>query len=36
LYDRHGYRVVGHRPDPNGHRLALLEKTVADPARTDA
>jgi ribosomal protein S18 acetylase RimI-like enzyme len=36
LYDRHGYRVVGHRPDPNGHRLALLEKVVVDPARGDA
>ncbi|SCL31339.1 Ribosomal protein S18 acetylase RimI [Micromonospora nigra] len=34
LYHRHGYQVVGHRPDPNGIRLALLEKRltpVADP-----
>ncbi|MFC3505440.1 GNAT family N-acetyltransferase [Micromonospora krabiensis] len=29
LYERHGYRVVGHRPDPNGHSLALLEKVSA-------
>ncbi|NJP33297.1 GNAT family N-acetyltransferase [Micromonospora thermarum] len=26
LYQRHGYRVVGHDSDPKGVRLALLEK----------
>ncbi|MDM4718119.1 GNAT family N-acetyltransferase [Micromonospora sp. WMMA1363] len=26
FYQRHGYRVVGHEPDPNGVRLAVLEK----------
>ncbi|MER7456989.1 GNAT family N-acetyltransferase [Micromonospora sp. NPDC126480] len=26
LYERHGYRLVGHDRDPNGVRLALLEK----------
>ncbi|MEU8043812.1 GNAT family N-acetyltransferase [Micromonospora echinofusca] len=36
LYQRHGYRVVGHRPDANGIRLALLEKTPVSPARIDA
>ncbi|MGW4499931.1 GNAT family N-acetyltransferase [Micromonospora sp. NPDC004336] len=36
LYHRHGYRVVGHRPDPNGVRLALLEKAVVSPAHSDA
>ncbi|NES12947.1 MULTISPECIES: GNAT family N-acetyltransferase [Micromonospora] len=32
LYDRRGYRVVAHRPDENGNRLAVLEKTP-DPTR---
>ncbi|SCF38934.1 GNAT family N-acetyltransferase [Micromonospora mirobrigensis] len=36
LYHRTGYRVVGHRPDPNGIRLALLEKPAVSPARSDA
>lgn len=36
LYARHGYRVVGHRPDPNGVRLAVLEKPAVNPARSDA
>ncbi|GAB3080366.1 GNAT family N-acetyltransferase [Micromonospora schwarzwaldensis] len=31
LYARRGYRVVAHRPDENGNRLAVLEKV--DPAR---
>ncbi|MCW3845400.1 GNAT family N-acetyltransferase, partial [Micromonospora yasonensis] len=34
LYARRGYRVVAHRPDENGNRLAVLKKTV--PADTDA
>ncbi|MEW2440454.1 GNAT family N-acetyltransferase [Micromonospora marina] len=28
LYAGRGYRVVSHRPDVNGNRLAVLEKTV--------
>ncbi|WP_406036653.1 GNAT family N-acetyltransferase [Micromonospora sp. NBC_00898] len=36
LYDRRGYRVVAHRPDPNGFRLAVLEKTLVGSARRDA
>ncbi|MET0417619.1 MAG: GNAT family N-acetyltransferase [Actinoplanes sp.] len=42
LYERHGYRIVTHRPDPNGIRLAVLEKQAVleqpavSPARTDA
>ncbi|MEU7999013.1 GNAT family N-acetyltransferase [Micromonospora sp. NPDC049060] len=35
FYHRHGYQVVGHRPDANGIRLAQLEKAVS-PARSDA
>ncbi|WP_433391879.1 GNAT family N-acetyltransferase [Micromonospora sp. KLBMP9576] len=34
-YDRHGYRVVGHRTGHDGIRLARLEKLVS-PARSDA
>ncbi|SBT67958.1 Ribosomal protein S18 acetylase RimI [Micromonospora sediminicola] len=34
LYTRRGYRVVTHRPDENGNRLAVLEKL--SPARSDA
>ncbi|WP_174529837.1 GNAT family N-acetyltransferase [Micromonospora maritima] len=34
LYVRRGYRVVTHRPDENGNRLAVLEKV--SPARSDA
>ncbi|WP_431936523.1 GNAT family N-acetyltransferase [Micromonospora sp. RP3T] len=29
LYARRGYRVVAHRPDENGNRLAVLEKVNA-------
>ncbi|WNM40358.1 GNAT family N-acetyltransferase [Micromonospora halotolerans] len=40
LYARRGYRVVTHRPDENGNRLAVLEKVVApggvSPARSGA
>ncbi|RLP85338.1 MULTISPECIES: N-acetyltransferase [unclassified Micromonospora] len=37
LYQRHGYRIVAHRPDPNGIRLAVLEKPASvSPVRTDA
>lgn len=32
LYARRGYRVVAHRPDENGNRLAVLEKTLDAPA----
>lgn len=35
LYERHGYRIVAHRPDPNGIRLAVLEKPVVSPAHSD-
>ncbi|MDG4759316.1 GNAT family N-acetyltransferase [Micromonospora sp. WMMD710] len=35
LYERHGYRIVAYRPDPNGIRLAVLEKPAVSPARTD-
>ncbi|MFF0465942.1 GNAT family N-acetyltransferase [Micromonospora zamorensis] len=35
LYERHGYRIVAHRPDPNGIRLAVLEKPVVSAARSD-
>ena len=31
LYQRHGYRIVAHRPDPNGIRLAVLEKPAGQP-----
>ncbi|MEU7570603.1 GNAT family N-acetyltransferase [Micromonospora sp. NPDC049240] len=34
LYARRGYRVVAHRPDENGNRLAILEKVNAP--RSDA
>ncbi len=34
LYARRGYRVVAHRSDENGNRLAVLEKVT--PARTGA
>ncbi|MEU7769998.1 GNAT family N-acetyltransferase [Micromonospora taraxaci] len=36
LYQRHGYRIVAHRPDPNGVPLAVLEKPAVSPARSDA
>ncbi|MFG3643437.1 GNAT family N-acetyltransferase [Micromonospora sp. NPDC047762] len=36
LYERHGYRIVAHRPDPNGIPLAVLEKPAVSPARNDA
>ncbi|GAB3956604.1 GNAT family N-acetyltransferase [Micromonospora vulcania] len=36
LYEGHGYRIVAHRPDPNGIQLAVLEKPAVSPARTDA
>lgn len=36
LYQRHGYRIVAHRPDPNGIRLAVLEKPAVSPARSGA
>lgn len=36
LYERHGYRVVAHRPDPNGTPLAVLEKPAVSSARSDA
>jgi hypothetical protein len=29
-YARRGYRVVAHRQDENGNRLAVLEKVVTD------
>ncbi|WP_422739004.1 GNAT family N-acetyltransferase [Micromonospora sp. WMMD729] len=35
LYQRHGYRIVAHRPDPNGTPLAVLEKPAVT-ARSDA
>ncbi|MGK5444381.1 GNAT family N-acetyltransferase [Micromonospora sp. URMC 105] len=35
FYRRHGYRVVGHRPDPNGVRLAVLEKSLVTSAHSD-
>ncbi|MEV0810382.1 GNAT family N-acetyltransferase [Micromonospora sp. NPDC050200] len=34
FYRRHGYRVVGHRPDQNGVRLAVLEKSLVSPVRS--
>ncbi|WBB72069.1 GNAT family N-acetyltransferase [Micromonospora sp. WMMD1128] len=34
LYARRGYRVVAHRSDENGNRLAVLEKVT--PARSGA
>lgn len=34
FYARHGYRIVGHRPDPNGVRLAVLEKSLVSSARS--
>ncbi|MEU1589147.1 GNAT family N-acetyltransferase [Micromonospora sp. NPDC005710] len=36
LYQRHGYRIVAHRPDPNGISLAVLEKPAVSPVRSDA
>ncbi|MET8231340.1 GNAT family N-acetyltransferase [Micromonospora sp. NPDC005298] len=36
LYERHGYRITAHRPDPNGVPLVVLEKPAVRPARTDA
>ncbi|RKN49109.1 GNAT family N-acetyltransferase [Micromonospora endolithica] len=36
LYQRHGYRLVGHRDDPNGVRLALLEKPSVSAVRSGA
>ncbi|MCI4064990.1 GNAT family N-acetyltransferase [Micromonospora sp. R77] len=36
LYARRGYRLVAHRPDPNGIRLAVLEKTPTAPVLPDA
>ncbi|MFG3555442.1 GNAT family N-acetyltransferase [Micromonospora sp. NPDC047557] len=33
LYQRRGYRVVAHRPDPNGVRLAVLEKPAVSSAQ---
>ncbi|WP_200209214.1 GNAT family N-acetyltransferase [Micromonospora coerulea] len=36
LYHRHGYRIVAHRADPHGIRLAVLEKSLVSPARSDA
>ncbi|MEW2143411.1 GNAT family N-acetyltransferase [Micromonospora vinacea] len=36
LYQRHGYRIVAHRPDPNGISLAVLEKAAVSPVRSDA
>ncbi|MBM0234151.1 GNAT family N-acetyltransferase [Micromonospora sp. STR1_7] len=36
LYQRHGYQIVAHRPDPNGVPLVVLEKPAVSPARTDA
>ncbi|WCN83023.1 GNAT family N-acetyltransferase [Micromonospora sp. LH3U1] len=36
LYQRHGYRIVSYRPDPNGIRLAVLEKPAVNPAHSDA
>ncbi|MEU1762816.1 GNAT family N-acetyltransferase [Micromonospora sp. NPDC005223] len=35
LYAGRGYRVVSYRPDENGNRLAVLEKTLSS-ARSDA
>ncbi|MFC4021893.1 GNAT family N-acetyltransferase [Micromonospora sp. GCM10011542] len=36
LYERHGYRIVAHRPDAHGIRLAVLEKQAVSSARSDA
>ncbi|MEU8053842.1 GNAT family N-acetyltransferase [Micromonospora haikouensis] len=36
LYRRHGYEIVGHRPDANGISLAVLEKRLVSPAGSDA
>ncbi|WP_320064713.1 GNAT family N-acetyltransferase [Micromonospora sp. RTGN7] len=36
LYRRHGYEIVGNRPDDNGISLAMLEKRLVSPPRTDA
>ncbi|MGC4854782.1 GNAT family N-acetyltransferase [Micromonospora sp. DT4] len=36
LYQRYGYRIVAHRPDPNGTPLAVLEKPAVSSARSDA
>ncbi|MGN9809819.1 GNAT family N-acetyltransferase [Micromonospora sp. BQ11] len=36
LYQRHGYRVVGHRSDANGVRLVLLEKPSVTAVRANA
>ncbi|MGC4805582.1 GNAT family N-acetyltransferase [Micromonospora sp. DT233] len=36
LYRRNGYEIVGHRPDANGITLAVFEKRLVTPARTDA
>ncbi|MEV4822459.1 GNAT family N-acetyltransferase [Micromonospora sp. NPDC049274] len=33
LYQRRGYRVVAHRPDPNGVPLAVLEKPAVSSVR---
>ncbi|WP_433118951.1 GNAT family N-acetyltransferase [Micromonospora sp. CA-246542] len=36
LYQRYGYRIVAHRPDPNGTPLAVLEKPAVSSAHSDA
>ncbi|WP_406058737.1 GNAT family N-acetyltransferase [Micromonospora sp. NBC_00860] len=36
LYERHGYRIVAHRPSPRGISLAVLEKPAVSPVRSDA
>ncbi|MER5703260.1 GNAT family N-acetyltransferase [Micromonospora sp. NPDC002296] len=36
LYGRHGYKIVGNRPDANGISLAVLEKRLVKAARSDA
>lgn len=34
FYRRHGYRIVGYRSDPNGVRLAVMEKSLVSSARS--
>ncbi|MFI0794157.1 GNAT family N-acetyltransferase [Micromonospora rubida] len=36
LYRRHGYEIVGNRPDANGISLAVLEKRLVKAAHSDA
>lgn len=36
LYRRHGYEIVGNRPDANGISLAVLEKRLVKAAHSGA